>query len=275
MTGCRLVSQTAHWLQMPQPLPLLVFSDLDGTLISHDTYRWDAARPALTRLRNLGAGVVLASSKTAPEIIGLRSDMGLTDWPAIVENGAGVLAACATGTPPDTDYRRLRDMLGQLPEDLRAPFQGFGDLSTEGVADITGLPSPDAQNARKRAFSEPGLWHGTDAQRAAFLAALGQHGISAREGGRFLTLSFGQTKADRMAEITATFRPQVTLALGDAPNDIEMLQTADYGVIVANPHRTPLPPLETEATGRIQRSTLIGPQGWNRAVLDFIDQLNI
>lgn len=260
---------------MPQTLPLLVFSDLDGTLISHDTYRWDAARPALAHLHSIGAGVVLASSKTAPEIIGLRSDMGLEAWPAIVENGAGVLAAHATETPPDTDYRRLREILARLPDDLRATFQGFGDLGAEGVAKITGLPLTDAQNAKKRAFSEPGLWHGSDAGRAAFLAALGQHGITAREGGRFLTLSFGHTKADRMAEIIATNRPKVTLALGDAPNDIEMLQTADHGVIVANPHRTPLPPLETEAAGRITRTTLSGPHGWNRAVLDFVDQLNI
>ena len=260
---------------MQQPLPLLVFSDLDGTLISHDTYRWDAARPALARLRSIGAGVVLASSKTAPEIIGLRAQMGLEDWPAIVENGAGLLHAQATDTPPDTEYLRLRSALNQLPDDLRGLFTGFGDLDVAGVAQITGLPPADAQNARTRAFSEPGLWRGTDAQRTAFLDALSDMGIAAREGGRFLTLSFGQTKADRMAQIIETCRPQVTLALGDAPNDVEMLQTADHGVIIANPHRAPLPPLDTEGAGRITRTTLPGPEGWNREVLDFVDRLTL
>ncbi|ASM70864.1 MULTISPECIES: HAD-IIB family hydrolase [Roseobacteraceae] len=260
---------------MPQPLPLLLFSDLDGTLISHDTYQWDAARPALSRLRSLGAGVVLASSKTAPEIIALRAQMGLDDWPAIVENGAGLLKAHASETPPDNDYLRLRDALAQLPKVQRAPFEGFGDLTVEQVAKITGLTIADAQNAKMRSFSEPGLWHGSDSKRAAFLNALSQHGITAREGGRFLTLSFGQTKADRMAEIIATCRPQFTVALGDAPNDVEMLQAADYGVIIANPHRAPLPPLKTEAKGRILRTTLSGPEGWNNAVLDLVEQLNI
>ncbi|MCR8827753.1 HAD-IIB family hydrolase [Pseudosulfitobacter koreensis] len=260
---------------MPQILPLLVFSDLDGTLISHETYRWDAARPALDRLRDIGAGVVLASSKTAPEIIGLRRDMGLEDWPAIVENGAGVLDAQATDVPPDTDYKRLRMALNQLPRASRASFQGFGDMSVEHVADATGLSLADARNAQTRAFSEPGLWQGTQTGRMEFMAHLAEHGISAREGGRFLTLSFGQTKADRMAEIIATYRPRVTLALGDAPNDVEMLETADHGVIVANPHRAPLPPLPAEAMGRITRTTLPGPEGWNRAVLEFINQLNI
>lgn len=260
---------------MPHQLPLLIFSDLDGTLISHETYRWDAARAALEHLRKIGAGVVLASSKTAPEIIKLREGMGLADWPAIVENGAGMLEAHATDTPPDTAYIRLRSTLNRLSKDLRAPFEGFGDMDDERVAELTGLPLADARHAKTRAFSEPGLWHGTDTTRAAFVAELAQHGIAAREGGRFLTLSFGQTKADRMAEIIASCRPRVTMALGDAPNDVEMLEAADYGVIVANPHRPPLPPLETESAGRILRTTLPGPEGWNRAVLDLINQLNI
>jgi mannosyl-3-phosphoglycerate phosphatase len=54
-----------------------------------------------------------------------------------------------------------------------------------------------------------------------------------------------------------------------------MLQAADYGVIIANPHRAPLPPLKTEAKGRILRTTLSGPEGWNNAVLDLVEQLNI
>jgi len=76
---------------MTAQLPLLVFTDLDGTLLSHADYRWDAARPALDRLASLGAGVVMASSKTACEGAAWRQDIGLQRWPAIVENGAGVL----------------------------------------------------------------------------------------------------------------------------------------------------------------------------------------
>jgi mannosyl-3-phosphoglycerate phosphatase len=69
-----------------------------------------------------------------------------------------------------------------------------------------------------------------------------------------------------MAEIVAQYRPRRTLALGDAPNDIEMLEAADRGVIVANPHGTPLAPLPGEADGRISRTSKPGPEGWNAAV---------
>ena len=61
-------------LMLARP-PLVVFSDLDGTLLDHDTYAWDAAKPALTRLALLGCPVILTSSKTAAEITVLQADM--------------------------------------------------------------------------------------------------------------------------------------------------------------------------------------------------------
>ena len=255
---------------MPQPHPLVVFTDLDGTLLDHDSYSWAPAEPALARLADLGAVVVLASSKTASEIAVLQDAMGLAHWPAIVENGAGVLG---DGAP--SRHGELRGALGRVPGDLRRHFTGFGDMTPAEVAACTGLAPQDAARARARMFSEPGLWSGSDADRARFLAALAREGVTARQGGRFLTLSFGRTKADRMAEIVARYRPAHTIALGDAPNDIEMLEAADQGIIVANPHAPPMPALPGEATGRIRRTRQAGPSGWNTAILDALDRLGL
>ncbi|CAN0457609.1 unnamed protein product [Hapterophycus canaliculatus] len=260
---------------MSASLPLLVFSDLDGTLLRHDTYAWDSALPALTALAQTGAGVVLASSKTAPEIAPLREAMGLQDWPAISENGAGILPAGEALCSEQDDYGKIREILSELESDLRSGFRGFGDMTAAEVSEVTGLAETDAALAKQRSFSEPGIWSGTEATKAAFLTNLLEHGVSGREGGRFLTLSFGQTKADRMAEIVTALRPQHTIALGDAPNDVEMLQAADFGVIVGNPHRTPLPSLANEQTGQIIRTKLPGPEGWNAAVLELIARLDL
>jgi mannosyl-3-phosphoglycerate phosphatase len=90
-----------------------------------------------------------------------------------------------------------------------------------------------------------------------------------------LTLSFGATKATQIAQITKTLAPRHTIALGDAPNDIEMLEAADFGVIIANPHREPLPELNGEKFGKIIRTKQYGPVAWNAAILAHLKRLSL
>lgn len=260
---------------MPKPCELIVYSDLDGTLIDHESYSWEPARPALSALKSISAGLILASSKTAAEISVLRDELGRQDWPAIVENGAGILPAGARPAEASGQYTQIRAALSQVPEGLRRNYTGFGDVSAQDVAEMTGLTVEAATLAKDRQFSEPGLWSGTEDQRGKFFRALQALGVSAIEGGRFLTLSFGKNKVDQMLALNADFAPKTTVALGDAPNDVAMLEAADFGIVIANPHRAALPPLQGEAEGRIRRTIKAGPLGWNDAILDLIEHLNL
>ena len=273
----------AFWSLMANPvgeekrtaLPCIaVFTDLDGTLLDHETYSWAPAAPALDRLRTRNVPLILASSKTAAEIEQLRDAIGFDHMPAIVENGAGILEGGATAGSDRGDHDRIMRVLAQIPDALRRDFEGFTDWGVEGIARETGLSKSGARLAHARQFSEPGLWRGSEQAEAEFIAVLAEHGVHARRGGRFLTLSFGATKADRMRELSARFAPCRTIALGDAPNDVEMLQAASLGVVVKNPHAAPLPPLVGEADGRIIRTKLVGPAGWNEAVLKYVEIWN-
>ncbi|NSX55842.1 HAD-IIB family hydrolase [Parasulfitobacter algicola] len=253
---------------------LIVFTDLDGTLLDHDSYSFAAALPALDRLRAANIPVILASSKTAAEITPLREELGLAACPAIVENGAGLMAAYSSNVE-GSDYSNLRRKLDELPANLRRLFVGFGDMSTEQIAQDTGLPDKSAQDAANRQFSEPGIWHGSSAELDTFTNQLAARGISARRGGRYLTLSFGKTKADQMQSILGQFSTPTSIALGDAPNDIEMIMTADIGVIVHNPHHDALPDIDGERDGRIIRTKLSGPAGWNAALQQILSDHGI
>ncbi len=254
---------------------LIVFSDLDGTLIDHHTYQFLPALGAIKKLQEISGGLVLASSKTAPEVAYIRSEIGYDAWPAIIENGAGILPPFKTETPDKAEYAKIREALTLVPQELRALFRGFGDVTAADVVEMTGLSVDAAVLSQTRSFSEPGLWSGTDAQCDQFLSALLLHGITAQQGGRFLTLSFGANKVDQMAKIIDAHRPCKSVALGDAPNDVAMLEYADIGVIVANPSRTSLPPLKGENTGRIRRTKEPGPVGWNLAVQDIIKHFTL
>ncbi|QBK31522.1 HAD-IIB family hydrolase [Roseitalea porphyridii] len=259
---------------LPPDRPLIVFTDLDGTLLDHETYAFAAAEPALALLRERAVPLILASSKTAAEIAPIRSELGFGDCPAIVENGAGVLAPeGGEAEAAADDYQRLRAIVATAPADLRRHFSGFSDMGVQGITAATGLPADAARLAATRRFSEPGLWSGGADERARFVAWLERHGVHARSGGRFLTLSFGGTKAGRMEAIASRIFPDARpfiVALGDAPNDVEMLEAADRAFIVANPHGTGVPRLSGEDDGTVTRTADPGPSGWNGALLGLL-----
>lgn len=242
---------------------MIIFTDLDGTLLDHDSYDYSPARPALTALAARRIPVILCSSKTGPEIRALQQELDLTHWPAIVENGAGTLAGAC---PDRAAYHKLRQTLETLPASLRRHFTGFGDVSDAEVAQWTGLSPEAARRARDRAFTEPGLFQGSAEDEEAFVAALAAKGVTARHGGRFLTLSFGRTKADGLREVAAQLKASPTVALGDAPNDRDMLRAADIAIIVRNDHARDMGPIPGA-----RRTSEPGPIGWNAAILDLLN----
>ncbi len=257
----------------------IVFTDLDGTLLDHDSYRYGDAAAALERLRQRGIPLVLCSSKTAAEILPLRAELGFENCPAIVENGAGLLGARANTPTPAPRQPELIAALESLPAALRDSFSNFSSWDEAELRAHTGLDAEAAGRAAKRDYSEPGLWLGGDAEREAFLAALEQLGIQAQQGGRFLTLGFDTGKAARMREVAAGYAagqsdPVYSIAIGDAPNDIEMLDCADLGIIVPNPAHGGTPALAGESEGRIIRATRPGPAGWNQSLLSSLDMLD-
>jgi mannosyl-3-phosphoglycerate phosphatase len=245
---------------------LIVFTDLDGTLLDHDTYDYGSALPALQALRARDIPLILASSKTGAEIMPLRAELQLERWPAIIENGAGELAPGENVSTNDSDYQKLRSILDRIPKSLRNLYRGFGDMSVNELVEVTGLPAQTAELAMQRAFTEPGLFAGSAAEKEQFIDELSRFGVSVREGGRFQTLSFGRTKADGLQRIANSMQATRTVALGDAPNDRDMLLAATQAVIVRNDHASD--------PGRVPgaiRTKLAGPAGWNEAVLALLE----
>src|SRR3978361_1697020 len=79
---------------------LLIFSDLDGTLLDSN-YKYDAACTALAAAAIRDVPIVLSSSKTRAEIEIARSGMG-NAYPFIPENGGAAVI------PEDGGYKTIR-----------------------------------------------------------------------------------------------------------------------------------------------------------------------
>lgn len=257
---------------------LVVFSDLDGTLLDHHNYQYESAMEALQALKDRGIPLVLASSKTAAEIFHLRAELGFQHCPAIVENGAGRLGAHEGVREGSPEHDTIIQALSHLPSDLAERFVGFSMIDIDQIVQWTGLSYKAAGDAAKRQFSEPGKFLGTQAELEAFIEALKEYRIIAQQGGRFLTLSLGKTKADQVKLILDEMgseradRP-VSIGLGDAPNDISMLQAVDYAVVIPNPSHDGIFDQLSKNHLKCRMAEAAGPVGWNHAVLALLDEI--
>lgn len=267
-------------------MKLVIFSDLDGTLLDHHTYSWQDAAPALEKLRDRGVPLVLCSSKTRSEMAPLWGELGLSA-PFIAENGGGVYAPAGHGLADETwqpageswlvnpigmPIAELRERFQSFKDDFKA--RGFGDMTDQEVADITGLPLAQAALARLREFNEPVLLPDPQAQADDFMAAARDAGLQATRGGRFFHLLGGGDKGKAVNLVSDLYRRAepglITAALGDAPNDLAMFQAVDRPIQVAK-HDASLAELDAP---NLKRVPLPGPQGWNQAVLDLLEELS-
>lgn len=264
---------------------LLVATDLDACLLDEQSYSWDAARPALERLVGEGALLVLASSKTRAEMQPLAAALGSRP-PLIVENGGALVvppgrlrALPSLPCGPDGELvvalgvarRELARALGEIGAATGARLVGFSDLDATAVARLTGLSPAAAARALERDFDEPFLLE-AGATAEAVVAAAERRGLRVTRGGRFFHLSGPSDKGAallRLLELLAADGQEFeTLALGDSPNDLELLRAADRAVIV--PHAGGPDPALVAALPRAVVAPAPGPVGWNRAVLELL-----
>lgn len=266
-------------LESGRLLRWIVFTDLDGTLLDHDSYDWSPARPALERLRSAAIPLVPASSKTLAELEQLRSDIGL-NGPVIGENG------CVLWLPGDwldgparvehfgPGYAEIRAVLAQLRE-AGFDFRGFADMNAGEVAAATGLAPRAAGLAMRREASEPLQWLGGDSDLPRFRAALAERGLRLLLGGRFLHVMGDCDKASAMRQLCDRYAARQgctvrCVALGDSPNDAEMLAAADVPIIIRRPDGSAL---SLPAREDVIISEAPGPEGWNQALSGVLDRI--
>ena len=264
---------------------LIIFTDLDGTLLDHQTY---AVTPALESLNAVSASrtpLIFCSSKTREEIEVWRKKLDNTH-PFISENGGAIFF------PPDSPFpesaHRKNDYyvveLGISYGELKARFEelkkcfgdlirGFSEMDVAEVSKRTGLKQEDALRAQKREYTEPFIFEGSEAKDLRRLEqAIVDLNLNLTRGGRFyhLLAENDKGKAVRItAEAYRAERPNLrTVALGDSANDIPMLEAVDIAILVQKPGGVYDPAAANVSNIRKARGT--GPAGWNHAVLQVL-----
>lgn len=234
---------------------LVVFSDLDGTLIDHHTYTIQDSEAALRILVDEAIPLVFCSSKTFAEQVYLQRQFGILQ-PFIFENGSA--AAIPVGFfstkmySPDrfeegyeivvfahADSIQLNTCLLQIEG-----IKGYQQASDAELSTATGLSGTALGRARERWFTET-LLSSLDEQGLKevknFLLPLG---YTLSQGGRFFTVQSAQVNKGKavvwmMEQFRKAFgRHTCFAAIGDSPNDVPMLEVVDIPFLVQKPDQT-------------------------------------
>ena len=243
--------------------PTVVVTDLDGTLLDHDTYQAGPAADAVTALQDAGVMVVCCSAKTRTEQQVHRRQLGI-DGPYIVENGAAVrgddgVALKVLGLA----YADVRARLARAARRLGVTVHGFADMSLAELAERTNLSHDAARLAKAREHTEAFVVAGDEPDRDALTAALAGVGLKLQRGARFWTAGGVHDKGMAVGWLREWLsrdlgeRPRL-YGLGDSYNDTAMLAAVDVPFLVQRPDGT-WADLPVDALERLDG---IGPAGW-------------
>ena len=259
---------------------LVIFSDLDGTFLDHDSYAFDEALPAYNDCLSRGVLVVFCSSKTRAEIEPIHRELGGCA-PFISENGGAIFIP--RGYFPFTvdfhlafdgygvirlgaRYSALTSALDRLSRNLGISIRAFHQMKSAQIAAETGLPYWKAEVARAREYDEPFVFtNETTPDVDGFLKAVGFLGLRWTRGGRFDHLLGHAGKRPAVSILTSLYRrwnPEISIAgLGDSANDTGVLSAVDVAILVQKPGGG-YDPVVTHAMPGVHRSPLPGPRGW-------------
>ncbi|MEK6671876.1 MAG: HAD-IIB family hydrolase [Nitrospirota bacterium] len=266
---------------------VIIFTDLDGTLLDHYTYSFEKALPALEILRQKNIPLIICSSKTRKEIEYYRRKLD-NHHPFISENGGGIfipkgyfeLGVRSSELGVEEEDRYLVIRLGAEYAKLRKAIEalrkegfdvkGFGDMTVEELAQIAHMSPDESQMAKGRDFDEPFILNGDENAAQRLFDAIKHQGFNYTQG-RFYHILGNSDKGKAVSILIDLYKRKygdiTTIALGDSPNDIPMLEKVNYPVVVKKPdgsydERINIP--------NIIKAEGIGPDGWNKEILKLI-----
>jgi mannosyl-3-phosphoglycerate phosphatase len=267
-------------LSLPPGYQIILYSDLDGTFLDHQTYSFADSFSAFHLLTDKGIPIVFCSSKTRAEIEILLQELP-GENPFIVENGAAIYIPfeffqfAATGARIDkkyqiielgTPYKEVIENFHRIQGLFPEMITGFSNMTAEIVSLDAELSVDQAYLAKQREYSE--VFKFMDANPDIQRRVMGQieeNGFTCTKGGRYYHMHGHHDKGQAIKILNRLFeknRGQIlTVAIGDSLNDLPMLAAVDRPVLVKRIDGS----YDSEIRNRLPHVYLsdgIGPQGW-------------
>ena len=217
---------------MKKKLTIVIFTDLDGSLLHRDTFQFDSIKDYIKSLVNQGVIVIPNSSKTEKEIEKFNEELGI-NLPYISENGSSIhgLNLITSNFPDKLILSREKEELfkifeNKVPEKLKEKCFQISKMSKKEKENILGQKDVKLKDALNRKYTLPFLFKGDKNEKNKLLKVLNSNSLTLQEGGRVLNLCDNINKVKSMNRVIKILKKTEdkikTIAVGDNYNDLDL-----------------------------------------------------
>ena len=253
---------------MKKIFKVLIFTDLDGTLLDRDTFKFDEIKQYLKKLLSKGIFIIPNTSKTEKEILKFNHELG-SSLPYIAENGAVIsgLDLLNSTLPNELILSREKgDLLNifknSVPLNLQHKCRWLSEMNKKKQSLIFGLENEKLKLALDRKYTIPFLFEGNKNEKKELYKIVKKKGLALQEGGRVINLTDKINKAKALKVFVRFFKKNnknvKTIAVGDNYNDLDMLKISDFPCLVFNDKFT----LDQIPINDLITTNKPSPEGW-------------
>ena len=248
---------------------IIIFTDLDGTLLDVDTFKLDIIEDYFKKLISNGIIIIPNSSKTESELLDFNRQYNIK-LSFISENGSSIhgLNLLHKNLPDKFVISKYSSEILNIykkktPFDLQEKVTFISSLNSKEQEKIFGLPNDKLLLANQRMHSIPILFNGTKNEKIIFTKTIDKIGLSIQSGGRIMNICDKTDKSNAMIKTLEIIKKQIkreiiTIGVGDNLNDIEMIKNSDFPCLVKNKNFDN----SMINIGNLIMSTEPSPKGW-------------
>ena len=229
---------------MSKKFSLIIFTDLDGSLLHRDNFKFDEIKDYIKNLIDNGVIIIPNTSKTEKEIEEFIKELG-KELPYISENGSSIhgLNLINANFPNKIILSRDKEELikifnSKVPDNLKAKCKFISEMNSKQQNNIFGLQGNNLKNALNRKYTIPFLFEGDNLEKNKLLKILKSSSLTMQEGGRVLNLGDKTDKVKSMNQVLKIYRKVENkikvIGVGDNFNDLDMLRNCDIPCLVFN-----------------------------------------
>ena len=259
---------------------ILIFTDLDGSLLHRDTFKFEEIKEYIKQLLSKGIFIIPNTSKTEKEILEFNNELG-SNLPYISENGSAIngLDLLNSNLPKELILSKEKNNLIKIfkksvPINLQNKCKWLSDMDKKNQTMIFGLEDRKLKMALDRKYTIPFIFEGNKSEKSKLFKVVKKIGLVLQEGGRVINLTDKVNKAKALQVFVRFFKKNnkdvKTIAVGDNYNDLDMLKISDFPCLVFNDKFT----LDEIPINNLIITNKPSPQGWADVIKTALVKIN-